>query len=150
MLAARPGTYVVALAPMVAGPVQIGRLGTLVLDRGVLLYVGSALGPGGVAARCGHHLRVARRPRWHLDWLRPHVRVLGIWVVYGGERREHGWARALAGLPGAGIPLPRFGASDCRCAAHLIQVPRLPGDEVLVGSGLLASARPTHYALIHP
>ena len=125
-LSDRPGTYLILLEPRVAGPVPIGRLGTLTLDGGVLLYIGSALGPGGVEARCRHHLRIADRPRWHLDYLRPHCDVIGIWAGCGPRRCEHRWARALAALSDASIPLARFGASDCRCAAHLIRLPCLP------------------------
>lgn len=124
--AGAPGTYVVLFVPELTGSVAVGRLGVLGLDGGVLLYVGSALGPGGVAARCRHHLRINPRPRWHLDYLRPHGRVLGIWAAFGRERREHAWARALLGLPGASIPLARFGASDCQCPAHLIRLDAPP------------------------
>ncbi len=122
----RPGSYVVLLAPNQPGRVQIGRLGTLVLDGGVFLYVGSALGPGGVAARCRHHRRIASRAHWHLDYLRPHCRLLAFWIAHGDQRLEHQWAAALSDLPGACWPLARFGASDCRCPSHLIRVPETP------------------------
>ena len=57
------GTYLVRLIPeRSGGPVRIGRLGTLTLAGGELLYVGSALGPGGLAARCRHHGRLAAHP----------------------------------------------------------------------------------------
>ena len=120
------GTYLVRLIPERSGPVHIGRLGTLTLDGGELLYVGSALGPGGLAARCRHHGRLAARPHWHLDYLRPYC-----WVARGLERREHVWARALGTLPGASWPLLRFGASDCDCPAHLIRLEQAPASETL-------------------
>ncbi|QGU31920.1 DUF123 domain-containing protein [Thermochromatium tepidum ATCC 43061] len=120
------GTYLVRLIPEHSGPVRIGRLGTLMLTGGELLYVGSALGPGGLAARCRHHGRVTARPHWHLDSLRPHCRVPGCWVARGLKRREHVWARLLGTLPGASWPLARFGASDCDCPAHLIRLEQRP------------------------
>jgi Uri superfamily endonuclease len=122
----RPGTYALPLVPEIVGTVRIGRLGDLTLDGGVFVYVGSALGPGGVAARCRHHRRIATRPHWHLDHLRPACQVLAIWVAYGQERREHLWALALGQLPDARWPLLRFGASDCRCPAHLLWLPDAP------------------------
>nr|WP_242479620.1 GIY-YIG nuclease family protein [Lamprobacter modestohalophilus] len=97
-----------------------------------MIYVGSALGPGGVAARCRHHHRIASRPHWHLDALRPYCDLIGVWVTYGQERLEHRWAQALSALPGAHWPLLRFGASDCRCPAHLIALPKMPSDGCLL------------------
>ncbi|WP_338114167.1 DUF123 domain-containing protein [Thiorhodococcus mannitoliphagus] len=105
----------------------------LTLDSGTLLYVGSALGPGGVAARCRHHQRMATRPHWHLDYLRPHCDIIAFWVAYGDERLEHRWALALGEWPGARWPLARFGASDCRCPAHLIRLPEAPTAQSLAG-----------------
>lgn len=120
------------LAPEHRGRLRIGGLGDLGPGEDVLAYVGSALGPGGVHARCAHHRRIAIHPHWHLDYLRPHCQILGIWVAYGSERREHLWAGAFAALPGSEIPLPRFGATDCRCPAHLVRLPEMPD-----GAGLL-------------
>lgn len=120
------GTYLVRLIPERSTPVRIGRLGTLILDGGEWLYVGSALGLGGLAARCRHHEHRAARPHWHLDYLRPYCQVPGCWVVRGLERREHDWARRLGTLPGASWPLARFGASDCDCPAHLIRLEQTP------------------------
>lgn len=120
------GTYVVMLAPETRGPVPIGRLGHLILDGAILAYVGSALGPGGIAARCRHHYRIATRPHWHLDYLRPHCVILGCWVSPGTTRHEHTWARALGATAGAGYPLRGFGASDCGCPAHLVALPSAP------------------------
>ena len=57
MMTAQPGTYVLVLASQRTDPVRIGRLGTLALKPGVFIYVGSAFGPGGLAARIRHHRR---------------------------------------------------------------------------------------------
>jgi Uri superfamily endonuclease len=135
----RPGTYVVVLQTAVPVQVRIGALGMLELRNGVYLYVGSAFGPGGVAARCAHHLRIAARPRWHLDYLRPHCCIRGFWVAYDVPCLEHVWAVALGLLPGAGLPLPRFGAGDCRCPAHLYHFAREPMRRALAQA--LAPAR---------
>lgn len=42
------------------------------------------------------------------------------------ENPEHTLAAALAGLPGAAVPLARFGASDCACPSHLYRFPEKP------------------------
>ncbi|WP_246237519.1 DUF123 domain-containing protein [Caldichromatium japonicum] len=82
-------------------------------------------GAWGLSARCRHHLRIAHRPHWHLDHLRPRCQPLGCWVSLGHESSEHRWARRLGELADAVYPLSRFGASDCSCPAHLI--PFAPG-----------------------
>ena len=121
------GTYLVRLIPEHFGSVRIGKLGTLVLTAGEeLIYVGSALGSGGLTARCRHHGRAATRPHWHLDYLRPHCRLIGCWVTRGLERREHDWAHALGTLSDASWPQLGFGSSDCDCPAHLIRLESAP------------------------
>jgi Uri superfamily endonuclease len=119
MMTAQPGTYALVLASQKTGPVRIGKLGTLELKQGVYIYVGSAFGPGGLAARIGHHTQIAARPHWHIDYLRAACDLIGIWFTTEAARREHSWAGAVARLPGAGVPMPGFGSSDCQCAAHL-------------------------------
>ena len=114
-----PGTYALILLSTKQGVIRIGRLGRLRLQPGFYVYVGSALGPGGVRARVAHHQRVSPRPRWHIDYLRARTRLVEVWCCYDRVQREHQWASALELVPGAGIPLARFGASDCHCASHL-------------------------------
>lgn len=113
------GTYALLLCALRATSVRAGRLGEFGIRRGTYVYVGSAFGPGGVLARVRHHLRVSSAPRWHIDYLRPAVRIREVWYSHDPARREHQWARAIAALRGASIPLSGFGASDCNCEAHL-------------------------------
>ncbi len=115
---------------------RVGRLGRFCLRAGWYLYVGSACGPGGLAGRLAHHLRPVRRPHWHIDYLRHLAELRAILVIPGRERQECAWAAAAAATPGACIPVRRFGASDCRCAGHLIYWPQEPP------LGLLASLLP--------
>ncbi len=114
-----PGTYILVMKSTRPRRIQIGRLGQLQLAPGFYLYVGSAFGPGGVAARVAHHLRAASRPRWHIDYLRPAAELTEVWFSHDPARREHEWARELMATPEVTIPMPGFGASDCRCEAHL-------------------------------
>ncbi len=124
---ARPGTYALLFAcPRPARP-RVGALGRVALEPGYLVYVGSAFGPGGLGGRLRHHLRRCSRPRWHVDHLRPHTRLLGAWCCNGDRDLEHAWAEAFADLPGASRPRLGFGSSDCRCPSHLLHLPRRPG-----------------------
>ncbi|MEJ2210061.1 MAG: DUF123 domain-containing protein [Anaerolineae bacterium] len=110
----------------------IGRLGRHRFPAGWYLYVGSAHGPGGLRARLARHRRrlgPGKRAHWHIDYVREGSTWGGAWVRTGGQRLECTWARTLARLPGAQVVVPGFGASDCRCAGHLVRVPALPDDE---------------------
>jgi Uri superfamily endonuclease len=120
------GTYGLVLASPSAGLVRIGRLGMLPLRRGFYVYVGSAFGPGGLAARLHHHRQVAVRPHWHVGYLRAVCEVVEVWFTREAVRCEHAWAEAVARLPGAGVPMPGFGSSDCGCESHLFFLAHRP------------------------
>ena len=128
-LPAGPGTYVLLLRLFSPFRIPVGRLGTFEVPAGFYLYVGSARGPGGPAARVARHLRHPKPLRWHVDFLRAYAQPVGVWWAEGVERRECVWARALARLPGASLPIPGFGASDCRCPAHLVHFAAVPDRE---------------------
>ncbi len=124
MLPDTGGVYAIVLR--LPAPTCLRVLGREVrLPAGRYVYVGSARGPGGLRARLGRHLRGDGRLRWHVDALRAAAEVDGFAYWVDEQVTECAVARALAALPGATIPIPRFGASDCRqgCAAHLIGVP---------------------------
>ena len=123
---ALPGTYALMLQADRRQTVQVGRLGQLAVEPGCYVYVGSALGPGGVRARVGHHSRLATRPHWHIDYLRRTATLRHVWYSYDSVHREHAWADIFARMPGTSIPLLGFGASDCACPAHLYFFPRQP------------------------
>ena len=126
------GTYVLALRLAKAQPISIGRRGEIAFPAGWYLYVGSALGPGGMPARLARHRRrlgPAKRPHWHIDYLRQRALWGGAWACAAGQRQECAWAAELRRLPGAEIVAPGFGASDCRCPAHLVWVPDPPADD---------------------
>ena len=114
------GIYALLVYIRRATAVQVGRLGTVHLRPGYYIYVGSALGPGGMYGRVNHHLRSAeeKHPRWHIDVLTALGMIEEVWWVESPKRQECAWTNALtkAGkLAAAG-----FGASDCRCPGHLI------------------------------
>jgi Uri superfamily endonuclease len=106
--------------------VVVGALGALAFPAGWYLYLGSAHGPGGLAARLARHRRRGdKRFHWHIDYLRAVTVLVQVWSDDGASQ-ECRWAAAAAALPGANIVAPRFGASDCRCPAHLYHYARQP------------------------
>lgn len=128
------GTYVIVLFASQTVDSEIGRLGVFRFASGYYAYVGSAFGPGGLAARIRHHLKLTDRPHWHIDYLRAKADIVEIW--YDTERVEHKWAESL-GLPKrAQIPMKGFGCSDCRCPSHLFyytERPRYSDFKTMVG-----------------
>jgi Uri superfamily endonuclease len=55
-----------------------------------------------------------------------------VWYRADDTRHEHQWAAALLAAPDTTVPVPRFGASDCTCAAHLVGLSHEPHSEWLM------------------
>jgi Uri superfamily endonuclease len=120
------GTYALLLRLEAPQTVVVGALGGLSFPTGWYLYLGSAKGPGGLAARLARHRRRGdKRFHWHIDYLRAVTLLVQVWTS-GGASCECDWAAAAAALPGARVVAPRFGASDCRCPTHLFHYARQP------------------------
>ena len=111
-----PGTYMLLLDLPDRCELEIGRKLALELSPGLYCYVGSALGPGGLAARLGRHAVAGGRRHWHVDHLLPHVRVAGALLIESRRRLECVWASWVARRASACVA--GFGASDCRCSGH--------------------------------
>ncbi|MGD2058244.1 MAG: GIY-YIG nuclease family protein, partial [Anaerolineales bacterium] len=117
---ARRGLYVLICAIDDPVTLDIGRLGRLSFAAGSYAYVGSARGPGGLAARLNRHLRPPeqKQTHWHIDYLLARAQLqCAAWAVEP-HSSECEWSDSLADL-GARWPR-RFGASDCRCEGHMI------------------------------
>jgi len=101
--------------------IRIGRLGRFGFPAGFYIYTGS--GGRSPGKRIARHLRRRKSLRWHVDYLRRRAAVVGVWRGTGDECRRSRWT---ARLPGATIPAPGFGSSDCRCPSHLVHFAALP------------------------
>jgi Uri superfamily endonuclease len=99
--------------------VRVGALGNLTFRAGWHIYVGSALGSGGLK-RLWRHISLAhlrdKRPKWHVDYLLTYPDFSLVYAVYAvtSDRLECQLARELNE---GGIP--KFGCSDCDCTSHL-------------------------------
>lgn len=135
------GSYILVLEverPLLQ--LQVGKFGCFDLAAGWYLYVGSAFGSGGLRARLAHHARCEKpRMHWHVDYLRREAVLREAWVAAGPERLECVWCRTLAAHPALTIPIPRFGARDTGCAAHLFYSPALPNSAAF--SAILGDVR---------
>jgi Uri superfamily endonuclease len=132
MAKAEPGTYALLLKLDKRDRITVGKLGTFDFPVGYYLYVGSALGPGGLRARLARHQRhsqsssqssssqTGEKLHWHIDYLLQRARLIAVWSAASEERLECKWSEVARGLSGAQVPVRGFGSSDCRCPAHLI------------------------------
>ncbi len=109
-----PGVYM--LVARLAGPVALAIRGRLLrLPRGVYVYTGSAMGPGGLAARLRRHLCGRRRRLWwHIDRLltAPGAEPLAAVACPTGVRAAETLLAHLAYSCRLLEPVPGFGGSD--------------------------------------
>ncbi|GEM_PF-5626 len=133
--------YVVAARLPHRERLAVAAHGELDLDRGWFAYVGSA--QRGREARVARHMRADKPLRWHADHLFARHPATHAWSIDVPRRSplspsvcesaECALADALVRAGGTrppvvitGAPRPssarlRFGASDCRCAGHLVR-----------------------------
>ena len=116
----RRGTYALLIQLNQDITIVVGRLGTFRFPAGYYVYVGSAMGPGGLEARQARHRRREKALHWHIDYLLAHAEIVGIRTDESAERLECRWARDLLSRPGAEVVAPTMGSSDCACPSHLI------------------------------
>jgi len=81
----------------------------VVLDSGVYLYVGSAMGAGGALSRIARHLSVEKKIWWHIDRLLacPSSTVRGVFLVRAENcdcevEVSRVFREELGGIPGFG------------------------------------------------
>ncbi len=109
--------------------VRVGALGEIAFRKGWHIYVGSALGSGGLA-RLERHVALSQNkdkpPKWHVDYLSESGPFCLRYTLHAltEERLECRFAEALGGEA-----IPAFGCSDCRCPSHLFFRRRNPVKE---------------------
>ncbi|MDP6957308.1 MAG: GIY-YIG nuclease family protein [Planctomycetota bacterium] len=112
-----PGAYLlwIRLKRAVRIPSHLGEK----IGPALLLYAGSAYGPGGIRARCTRHLKQHKVPRWHVDSLTGGASELRVLPVVGGN--ECRLVEKLRKTGRVSFPVPGFGSSDCTtCESHLL------------------------------
>lgn len=109
-----PTTYQLVIRLAQPLRLQIGRFGEFDFPAGDYVYTGSA--KRNFEARVARHLRRDKRLRWHIDYLLAAPGVTVVEVIRSVEP-ECVLNQAMA----AAVPVPGFGASDCRqgCGSHL-------------------------------
>lgn len=126
-----PGTYVLLLESGNCLEVKVGKLGVVRMHPGYYLYVGSALGPGGLRARLARHAREKKSHHWHIDYLVPHTHILEIWYTDDARKIEHQVVGLISSVLKVDLPLVGFGSSDCGCESHLFYMSCHPSPDGL-------------------
>lgn len=120
-LSAASGTYVLFIDVSKDITLDIGLLGEKRFVRGFYIYVGSALGPGGLAKRVERHLRSEKKLFWHIDYLLNSslTEITAVAWRVGLQKLECSISQKADKLFDLVIPIRHFGSSDCKCIGHL-------------------------------
>jgi Uri superfamily endonuclease len=99
-----------------------GRLKNIEFSKGYHVYVGSALGSGGLKRLKRHvllSLEKNKKPRWHVDYLSVSQEFELISVVYSitDYAVECELSRELISILNNSVS--DFGSGDCNCSSHL-------------------------------
>ena len=109
---------------------EVGKKGEFSFPSGFYVYVGSALGSGGLK-RVKRHIDFSknkdRNPRWHVDYLHinPSFRLVSAVCALTSSRLECELASRIGGDRITG-----FGCTDCTCSSHLFYRNRNPLSEI--------------------
>jgi len=111
--------------------IRVGALGVITFHAGWYIYIGSALGSGGLQ-RLRRHVLLARlrdkQPKWHVDYLltSPCFSLMYAVSAITANLLECRLCRELNNGS-----IPKFGCSDCSCTSHLLYRQVDPQKEIL-------------------
>ena len=111
--------------------IEIGNLARE-LFQGKYLYVGSALGPGGLQ-RVTRHIKVSTGlsggNHWHIDYLTGPGEIMETWLIPTEKELECDLVASLVEI--FDQPVEGFGSSDCNCFSHLFSYDAEKKDELI-------------------
>jgi len=115
------GAYLLVLDVTTKVRFHCGSLGKITIPKGLYLYVGSALGVGGVKSRV---LRYFNRPlvgKWHIDKLlnTGKVSIRAVICIFSSSRVESMIYNELM-RTGFKATIKRFGSTDTKDETHLL------------------------------
>jgi Uri superfamily endonuclease len=108
------GTYILLMSLPERRRFRVGKLGSIVFNKGYYAYVGSAM--NGLDTRISRHLRSKKKLYWHIDYLLQNASIDNVYLRLDSKKRECKIAR---GLGKNFQPVTNFGSSDCGCKGHL-------------------------------
>lgn len=112
------GSYVLVTHVKKPCRIKAGKLPGGEIRAGIYLYIGRA--KKHLRGRIIRHLKTEKKLFWHIDYLLREARIKKIWCRLDFFN-ECQIALEIIGVCGEScFPIQGFGASDCRCASHLI------------------------------
>jgi sugar fermentation stimulation protein A len=108
------GVYLLVMC-VPRGTIDVGSLGPRAFRAGWYVYTGSAR--RGLTQRLERHLRLRKRPFYHVDFLRSASTAAHALPIRGGAPGECELAGEILSIS-SGCE-DGFGCSDCRCRSHL-------------------------------
>lgn len=124
----KKGIYCLLIKNSSDQSIRVGALGNITFPAGYYIYVGSALGSGGLS-RVSRHIRFFReqyrKPKWHIDYLMMNAVLEKTFCAETDERLECVLSAAVGGEC-----VLRFGCSDCDCVSHLYYRKENPEEEI--------------------
>jgi len=109
------GSYLLVLRLDREKLIKIGRLHTIIFQKGYHIYVGSAM--NNLTARIQRHRRIRKREHWHIDYLTQAADHFLSLPIRSSHREECEIADSLSSILASGPA--GFGSSDCHCQTHL-------------------------------
>ncbi len=128
------GTYLLFLFIQQDISLTIGALGSKLFQQGNYIYVGSALGPGGLEKRIARHIRQEKKIFWHIDYLLKNnfVTIIAYGEILSDLKIE---CRVVDQIKGAfhekSLFINNFGSSDCNCKSHLLYFNNISIKEII-------------------
>ena len=123
MLTAPKGVYLLFLLNTAATELIIGKLGKGFFPQGLYIYVGSAMGSGGLEKRLQRHLSKQKKIFWHIDYLTTISTLITLahLEILSDKKIECQVNKLLVDLSDSNtiFPMKKFGSSDCSCTSHL-------------------------------
>jgi Uri superfamily endonuclease len=111
--------------------IRVGAIGEIAFLSGWHIYIGSALGSGGLK-RLMRHISIAwnpdRKPTWHVDYLLTSS-FFSLGYTVNGITADRLECRLVTMLNEASVPA--FGCSDCSCPSHLLYRGGDPQQEIV-------------------
>ncbi len=128
------GTYLLFLLIQQDISLTIGALGSKLFQLGNYIYVGSALGSGGLEKRIARHLKQEKKIFWHIDYLlrNKFVKILAYGEMLSDHKIECNVVNQIIGIfHEKSLIINYFGSSDCNCKSHLLYFNKKPINEII-------------------
>ena len=128
------GTYLLFLLIQQDISLTIGALGFKLFHQGNYIYVGSALGPGGLEKRIARHIRQEKKIFWHIDYLLKNnfVNIIAYGKILSDHKIECSVVDQIIGIfHEKSLIINNFGSSDCNCKSHLLYFNKKPINELI-------------------